>query len=161
MRISYKSWFYLSQNVGRHIDRIIGFQSQVNCILMPVSLSFLCGMWWIKDLSYFITKKGCYVATFLGFFHVNYMQCHSFFTCLFRYICILHPKSTSKFGSNAPKVSIVICEVSLRVKNHVKSRKTFVLSLVYTVFHKMEMKIWAGPNFGQHIMYCQVTAFCV
>ena len=111
LRIYYKSWFNLSLNVGRHIDRIIGFQSQVNCILMPVSLSFLCGMWWIKDLSYFITKKGCYVATFLGFFHVNFMQCHSFFTCLFRYICILHPKSTSKFGFNAPKVSIVICEL--------------------------------------------------
>ena len=111
LRISFKSWFYLSQNVGRYVDRIIGFQILVNCIQMPVSLSFLCGMWWIKDLSYFITKKGCYIATFFGFFQVNYMQCHSFFTCLFRYICILHPDKLSKFGSNAPKVSIVICEL--------------------------------------------------
>ena len=30
---------------------------------------------------------------------------------------------------------------------------------MYTVFHKMEMKIWAGPIFGQHIMHCQKTEF--
>ena len=32
---------------------------------------------------------------------------------------------------------------------------------MYGVFHKTEMKIWAGQKFGQHIMYCQMTAFCV
>ena len=32
---------------------------------------------------------------------------------------------------------------------------------MYTVFHKTEMKIWAGQNFRQHIMYCQMTALCV
>ena len=105
LRISLKSWFYLSQNVGRYVDRIIGFQSLVNCIQMPISLLFLCGMWWIKDLSYFITKKGCYIATFFGFFQVNYMQCHSFFTCLFRYICILHPDKLSKFGTSSSKIN--------------------------------------------------------
>ena len=25
----------------------------------------------------------------------------------------------------------------------------------------MEVKVWAGQSFGQHIMYSQMTAFCV
>ena len=29
---------------------------------------------------------------------------------------------------------------------------------MYTVVHKTEMKIWAGPIFGQHIMYCHFVS---
>ena len=28
-------------------------------------------------------------------------------------------------------------------------------------FHKMELKIWAGQKFGQHLLYCQITATSV
>ena len=94
------------------MDHIIWVQSTVNVILMPISLLFLVGMWWMENLSYYITKEGCYIGTLLGFFHVNYMQCHSFAIWLFRYICILHPNKVSQLGSNAPQVrygSLHIC----------------------------------------------------
>ena len=32
---------------------------------------------------------------------------------------------------------------------------------MYWVFHKTELKIWAGQQFGQHILYCQISASCV
>ena len=63
----------------------------------------------MKDLSYFISKKGCYVGPFIVNFTCNYFLCHSFFLSLFRYICILHPEKTFRLGLNAPKVSTTGC----------------------------------------------------
>ena len=48
----------------RQVNRIIAFQSNCNVILLPITLSFLCGLWW--DLGGYITKHCCYFGTYLG-----------------------------------------------------------------------------------------------
>ena len=95
---------YFSLISGRNVNRIIAFQTNANMILMPISLLYLCGMWWSSNLSYYISKEGCYFGTYLGMFHINFMQCHSFTLCMFRFICIIHPKKLAAFGLNAPQV---------------------------------------------------------
>ena len=87
------------------MDQIISCQISINGIVLPISICFLCGLQWMKDLSYFISTKGCYVGPFIVYFTCNYFFCHSFFLSLFRYICILHPEKTFRLGLNASKVS--------------------------------------------------------
>jgi hypothetical protein len=40
-----------------------------------------------------------------GYFNYNYIQCHSFFIALFRYICFFHSAKVERLGYQAPKVS--------------------------------------------------------
>ena len=84
------NWPLKRQN-GRFVDQIISCQISVNGIVLPISICFLCGLQWMKDLSYFISKKGCYVGPLIVNFTGNYFCCHSFFISLFRYtaFCIL------------------------------------------------------------------------
>ena len=98
------NWPLKRQN-GRFVDQIISCQISINGIVLPICICFLCGLQWMKDLSYFISKKGCYVGPFIVNFTGSYFCCHSFFISLFRYICILHPEKTFRLGLNAPKVS--------------------------------------------------------
>ena len=100
------NWPLKRQN-GRFVDQIISCHISINGIVLPISICFLCGLQWMKDLSYFISKKGCYVGPFIVNFTGNYFCCHSFFISLFRYICILHPEKTFRLGLNAPKVSFL------------------------------------------------------
>ena len=100
------NWPLKRQN-GRFVDQIISCQISINGIVLPISICFLCGLQWMTDLSYFISKKGCYVGPFIVNFTGNYLCCHSFFISIFRYICILHPEKTFRLGLNAPKVSIL------------------------------------------------------
>ena len=45
-----------------------------------------------------IRKAGCHVVNFLQMFNVMYFPCRSFFTALFRYLCIVHNTRFSGFG---------------------------------------------------------------
>ena len=65
------NWPLKRQN-GRFVDQIISCQISINGIVLPISICFLCGLQWMKDLSYFISKKGCYVGPFIVNFTCNY-----------------------------------------------------------------------------------------
>ena len=97
---------FLNRQTGRCVDQIIRFQTKLNIVLFPLSLAYLVGLQWTNCLKGYISHQGCYIATFLCDFHINYIQCHSFAIAMFRYICILHPDKISHLGQNAPQVSM-------------------------------------------------------
>ena len=96
---------FLNRQTGRYVDQIIGFQTKLNIVLFPLSLAYLNGLQWTNCLKGYISHQGCYIVTFLCDFHINYIQCHSFAIAMFRYICILHPRSITSLGQNSPQVS--------------------------------------------------------
>ena len=57
---------FVKKNDGRHVDKIITFQSAVNCFLIPISLSWLVGLQWFGQMKQYISPQGCYVGTFIG-----------------------------------------------------------------------------------------------
>ena len=63
--------FFLKHTVDRNVDPIIAFQAKVNCILLPVTLSFNLGMQCLNQLCRYITSYGCYIGSFLGKKHIS------------------------------------------------------------------------------------------
>ena len=114
------------------MDQIISCQISINGIVLPICICFLCGLQWMKDLSYFISKKGCYVGPFIVNFTGSYFCCHSFFISLFRYICILHPEKTFRLGLNAPKVSILFLTIVLG--------NLIILNICFDFFRQAQLK---------------------
>ena len=96
---------FLNRQSGRYVDQIIRFQSKLNAVLFPLSLAYLIARQWTTCLKSYISHQGCYIASFLTDFLINYVQCHSFAIAMFRYICILHPRSITSLGQNSPQVS--------------------------------------------------------
>ena len=74
---------FVKKNNGRHVDRIVVFQSTVNCFLIPISLSWLVGLQWLGEMKHYISPQGCYVGTFLGkFFRTIDFFFHSYLVSL-------------------------------------------------------------------------------
>ena len=57
---------FVKKNDGRHVDKIIAFQSAVNCFCIPISLSWLVGLQWLGEMKQYISPQGCYIGTFIG-----------------------------------------------------------------------------------------------
>ena len=73
---------FVKKNNGRHVDRIVAFQSSVNCFLIPISLSWLVGLQWLGEMKQYISPQGCYVGTFLGKFFRTIDFFHSYLVSL-------------------------------------------------------------------------------
>lgn len=98
--------FFIRRGDERPVDRIIKCQTLTNCVLTPFALlnvNYLC--WGFGGLKDWITPQGCYVGTYvLQFFHMYYLQFHSFAIAIFRFGCLVHPEKIQLLGANGPQV---------------------------------------------------------
>ena len=96
-------YLFLKTKNERLVNKIIFSQLIVSNICFPIWLIQIVLLICINDLSQYITDCGCYIVNYLLNFNVTFMFAHSFYTNLFRYICIVHDDDLIIFGIS-PKV---------------------------------------------------------
>ena len=96
-------YLFLKTKNERLVNKIIFSQLIVSNICFPIWLIQIVLLICINDLSQYITDCGCYMINYLLNFNVTFMLAHSFYTNLFRYICIVHDDDLITFGIS-PKV---------------------------------------------------------
>ena len=96
-------YLFLKTKNERLVNKIIFSQLIVSNICFPIWLIQIVLIICINDVSQYITDCGCYIINYLLNFNVTFMLAHSFYTNLFRYICIVHDDDLIKSGIS-PKV---------------------------------------------------------
>ena len=86
---------FVKKNNGRHVDRIVAFQSSVNCFLIPISLSWLVGLQWLGEMKQYISPQGCYIGTFIGMLFFTFLFLFLLISPLRRYISYRNITSTA------------------------------------------------------------------
>ena len=95
---------FLKSKNKRLINKIIYVNICLKNILIPPILFFSILTLWIHNPSQYIGgKNGCYVMMFAINICVSFDRTHSFFTNLFRYICIVQDERLKKYNI-LPKV---------------------------------------------------------
>ena len=95
---------FLKSKNKRLINKIIYVNICLKNILIPPILFFSILTLWIHNPSQYIGGKiGCYVMMFAINICVSFDRTHSFFTNLFRYICIVQDERLKKYNI-LPKV---------------------------------------------------------
>ena len=96
---------YLKSKNKRLINKIIYVNLILKNILVPPIIFFSILAIWIHNKSQFIGGKyGCYVIMFAINICISIDRSHSFFTNMFRYICIVQDEKLKKYNIQ-PKVS--------------------------------------------------------
>ena len=95
---------FLKSKNKRLINKIIYVNICLKNILVPPILFFWILTIWIHNPSQYIGGNyGCYVMMFAIIICVSFDRTHSFFTNLFRYICIVQDERLKKYNI-LPKV---------------------------------------------------------
>ena len=109
---------FLKSKNKRLINKIIYINLILKNILVPPILFFSILAIWIHNPSQFIGGKfGCYVIMFAINICISIDRSHSFFTNMFRYICIVQDGKLKKYNIQ-PKVSYYLRFVHNSIANH-------------------------------------------
>ena len=96
---------FLKSKNKRLMNKIIYVNLILKNILVPPIIFFSILAIWIHNKSQFIGGKyGCYVIMFAINICISIDRSHSFFTNMFRYICIVQDEKLKKYNIQ-PKVS--------------------------------------------------------
>ncbi len=73
-------------------------------VVLPAYVIYIAISFFVYPVSDVVSVYGCYAIDIIGIYQVNLFGSSSFYTALFRYLCIVHQNHLMYFGIS-PQVS--------------------------------------------------------
>ena len=96
---------FLQSRSKRLVNKLIYLNLIQLNVITPLILCYMLFSFWIENPGEYISSYGCYAMFYIMSFGVILDRAHSFFTNMFRYICIVQDELLKKFCIQ-PKVSL-------------------------------------------------------